>query len=124
MNYYLLYTVAFLIGGNAYCSIELIYRARTHYSMFFCAGLSIIVLLSIYLNNRSISPILFGIYAMITITSLEFLFGYIFNILLKMNVWDYSKVPMNIFGQICIPFSLIWLGFGLIIYAIFKIIKI
>ena len=26
-----------------------------------------------------------------------------------MNVWNYSALPLNIMGQICLPFSLLWL---------------
>jgi uncharacterized membrane protein len=115
-----MYTLAFFIGGNAYCMIELIYRSRTHFSMFFCAGFAIIILLFVYINNSAISPIAFSLIAMITITGLEFIFGVVFNIILKMNVWDYSGLPMNILGQICLPFSLIWFCFGFIIYLLFK----
>lgn len=124
MNYYLLYSLAFLIGGNVYCGIELLYRARTHYSMFFCAGIAIIILLAIYEYNKNISVISFAIYSTLIITGLEFIFGLVFNIGLNMNVWNYSKAPLNILGQICVPFSLIWFCFGILIYIIFKTLKI
>jgi len=32
----------------------------------------------------------------------------IFNILLEKNVWDYSHIPLNFLGQICLPFSGAW----------------
>ena len=32
----------------------------------------------------------------------------IVNIILQWNVWDYSNVPFNVMGQICLPFSIIW----------------
>ena len=43
------------------------------------------------------------------ITVLEFITGVIVNIIFKMNVWNYSSIPLNIMGQICLPFSLLWL---------------
>ena len=43
------------------------------------------------------------------ITSIEFVSGEILNVQLKMNIWDYSAVPYNIDGQICLPFVGIWL---------------
>lgn len=122
MSPFLLYSLAFLAGGNLYCIIELIYRSRTHYSMFFCAGFAIIILLHIYTTYPNIGIFRFALIACAVITALEFIFGIIFNILLKMNVWDYSNVPMNILGQISIPFSLIWFAFGIVIYFIFKLI--
>jgi uncharacterized membrane protein len=42
------------------------------------------------------------------ITSFEFTVGVIVNIILCWNVWDYSAMPMNILGQICLPFSALW----------------
>ena len=42
------------------------------------------------------------------ITAVEFVFGIIFNLYLNMNVWDYKGVPLNILGQICLPYSILW----------------
>ena len=124
MNTFLMYTTVFLLGGDIYCIIELLYRSRTHYSMFFCAGLAMLFLFVIYRENREVSPLLFALAAAIIITLLEFVFGIVFNIFLGMNVWDYSNVPLNIMGQICLPFSLIWFAFGLVIYFIFRILRL
>lgn len=124
MNSYLLYTMAFFAGGNLYCAIELMSRARTHYSMFFCSGLAIVILLYVYMNNRDISPLVFALIASIVITSLEFIFGAVFNIWLGMSVWDYSNIPYNLMGQICLLFSAIWYGFGILIYYGFRLLKL
>nr|DAP04620.1 MAG TPA: putative membrane protein [Herelleviridae sp.] len=42
------------------------------------------------------------------ITALEFLTGCIVNIWLKWDVWDYSNLPLNICGQVCLYFSIAW----------------
>ncbi len=42
------------------------------------------------------------------ITSLEFLTGCIVNLALEWHVWDYSGMPGNVLGQICLPYSLLW----------------
>lgn len=47
------------------------------------------------------------------VTAVELIFGLIFNVLLKMNVWDYSDKPFNFLGQICPAFSLAWLALAL-----------
>lgn len=124
MYMFLKYGLTFLVGGGTYCMVELLTRARTHYSMFFCGGLSILILYAVYYNNKSINPFLFGLIAAIVITSLEFLFGIVFNILLSLNVWDYSNLPFNLFGQISVPFSIIWYFAGIGLYLIFSVIKI
>ncbi len=42
------------------------------------------------------------------VTAVEFIFGVVFNVLLKMNVWDYSNLPFNILGQVCLLYTLLW----------------
>ena len=42
------------------------------------------------------------------ITIIEFVSGVIINIVFGLHVWDYSNIPFNILGQICLPFSVIW----------------
>ncbi len=39
----------------------------------------------------------------------EFLSGYILNIRLKMDIWDYSEMPFNILGQVCLLYGALWL---------------
>lgn len=44
--------------------------------------------------------------ALVTVT--EFFAGLVLNVWLGMGIWDYSEMPVNIFGQICLPFSIVW----------------
>ena len=50
----------------------------------------------------------------IAITDLEFITGIIVNLILHLNVWDYSNLPFNLLGQICLPFCIIWFFLSLI----------
>lgn len=43
------------------------------------------------------------------ITAVEFVTGCLVNIILKWQVWDYSSLPGNLWGQICPQFFLMWL---------------
>ena len=52
---------------------------------------------------------------MIFVTSCEFITGIIVNKWLNLNVWDYSNVPFQLFGQICLPFMALF-GFSIGIY--------
>ena len=45
----------------------------------------------------------------ILILLIEFIAGLILNIWLGLHIWDYSHLPMNLFGQICLPMALVWL---------------
>ena len=41
-------------------------------------------------------------------TIIEFISGLFLNCYLQLGIWDYSNLPVNILGQVCLPFSLIW----------------
>ena len=41
-------------------------------------------------------------------TVLEFITGCIVNLRFGLGVWDYSSVPFNLLGQVCLPFSIGW----------------
>lgn len=48
------------------------------------------------------------------VTLLELISGIILNVWLKLDIWDYSNLPFNFMGQICLPFSLAWVLLSLI----------
>lgn len=98
------------IGGLLYVLIELAFRGRSHWTMFLVGGLCFWL---IGLINEVIP---WGmpfwkqcIIGAVIVTAVEFLTGCIINLWLCWNVWDYSNVPFNVLGQICLPFSLLWI---------------
>lgn len=104
------YLFLFLTGGFAYFYIEILYRGFSHFSMIICGGLAFILCGAInQLMQFKVSVISQMILSMFIITALEFITGYIVNIQLNWNVWDYSGLPFNLLGQICLAYSLIWL---------------
>lgn len=98
----------FLFGGGIYASIELLYRQQTYLSMFFAGGCSLLLIHRWCNNRRSAHRPLIVRCAIgsAAITVVEFVFGLLFN--RSHHVWDYSALPFNLAGQICLPFSLIW----------------
>ena len=103
------YLILGIIYGFIYNFIEVIYRGYTHWTMWvlaFIVGILIGAINNVISWNISLFKQL--ILGVIIATSLEFLFGCIINIELGWNVWDYSNVPFNIMGQVCLPFSFIW----------------
>ena len=44
------------------------------------------------------------------ITAVELIAGLLVN--REYIVWDYRQMPLNFFGQICLPFSLLWVPVG------------
>lgn len=104
------YIFLFLLGGETYYFIETLWRGHSHWTMFL---LGAVCFITVGLINNIISwDMKFEfqcIIGSVVITTLEFITGYIVNIKLSWNVWDYSDIPLNILGQICLPFSLLWL---------------
>ncbi|MCL2401764.1 MAG: putative ABC transporter permease [Oscillospiraceae bacterium] len=101
------YVLIFLTGGIVYCMLELLFRQRTHLSMFFVGGLCV-VLLNIIATKSRVAPWKKWIAAGALITTAEFIAGAVVNIWLGLNVWDYSHMRMNLMGQISLSFSLLW----------------
>lgn len=99
----------FICGGLAYILIELLFRGRSHWAMFLLGG---IVFIEIGCLNEwfdwEMSLILQGIIGSAIITASEFIVGLILNIWLNWGIWDYSNMPFNFMGQICLPFSIGW----------------
>lgn len=99
----------FLIGGAIYVLIELVYRGYSHWTMFLLGGLCFVLIGGVneYIPWEMPLWLQAGIGAVI-ITALEFICGCIVNLALGWDVWDYSNTPLNILGQVCLPFAIIW----------------
>jgi uncharacterized membrane protein len=106
LSYVRRYSFLFLLGGGIYVLIELLYRGRSHFSMFLAGGLSVVLIRIICGRMKGI--VLRCLVGGIIITSVELVFGIIFNLWLGMDVWDYSHLPFNILGQVCPYFTLAW----------------
>ncbi len=98
----------FLLGGAGYIVIELLWRGRTHPTMFFAGGLSFLCfsLISEYFKNKNI--FVKAILCSAAVSLIELVFGIVFNIGFGMEIWDYSDRAFNLLGQICPFFSLLW----------------
>lgn len=107
--------VLFSIGGAIYLMIEVIWRylmnrPDTHWTMFIVGGLAFLIIGSINEYFTWEIPIwLQSIIGTIAVTVLEFISGCVLNIWLGLNIWDYSNMPLNLFGQICVPFMGVWI---------------
>lgn len=98
----------FLFGGIGYGLIEIIWRGRTHWSMLLTGGLCFLTLFKLFEKAERFPLKLKCIAGGAVITSFEFVSGCIFNRLLKLKVWDYSSYRLNIKGQICALYSVLW----------------
>ena len=109
----------FLVGYCTYISIEVTYRNISYPIMGICGGLAILLLDKINDNiSWNVDLCLQGLCGSALITFFELIIGEIaLHTSLLPVMWDYSNVPLNFDGVICLPFSIVW--FFLSILAIF-----
>ena len=98
----------FCVGGLGYVALELLWRGRSHGSMFLAGGSSFLLLGK--LGQTTDRPALRAFGSAGIITGVELAAGLLFN--RDHSVWDYRQLPYNIKGQICLPFSLLWVPIG------------
>ena len=100
----------FTFGGLCYGILEIFWRGTTHISMFLVGGLCFLII-SLIDGTGAFggSLLLEAPLCALCVTAVELLSGLWINRVLMLEVWDYSDVPMNFMGQICLPFSAIWL---------------
>ena len=97
----------FILGGSAYVGLEYLWRGRSDPSMFVAGGACFLLLGGL---NRAQPRLPLPFRALAgagIITAVELLAGLLVN--RNYTVWDYRQMPLNLGGQICLPFSLLWI---------------
>lgn len=102
------FLIVFGIGGFSYGLIEIIFRGYTHWSMFLAGGFIFSILYKLFGYIGKGHLIIKCTLGCAIITTIEFITGVSVNMLWGLNVWDYSNKPLNLFGQICLLFSVGW----------------
>ena len=107
----------FSLGGLAYCGLELLWRGRTHFSMFLAGGTSLLLLGKLNRAEPKLPLFLRAVVGSGIITMVELSAGLIFN--RSYTVWDYRDQWGNWLGQICPLFSLLWIGIAALVLLIY-----
>ena len=98
--------MSFWLGAAGYPLLELLWRGRTHPAMALAGGLACMALRRISKTDRPIGQL--ALLGGLMITGIEYGIGKGFN--RRYQIWDYRRVPLNLHGQICLPFTLVWCG--------------
>ena len=101
-------TVVFLLGGVSYSLIEILWRGYTHYTMVLLGGVCFLSLYKLFNLMKDYSLLEKCVAGAILITTLEFTVGCFVNLVFHMNVWNYSSMPFNLLGQVCLVYSTLW----------------
>ena len=112
--------VLFYLGGCAYMGLELLWRGRTHGSMFAAGGTCF--LLIGHLNHvRPRLPLPLRCLAGAGIvTMVELATGLLAN--RQFQVWDYRDRPGNFLGQICPLFTALWVPVSLAALGLYELL--
>ena len=105
-------------GGAAYYSLEVLCRGHSHWSMALCGG---VCLSAIFHLNRTMKDKPLVLRATLSggvITAVELVCGCLVNLKFGLGVWDYSHLPLHLLGQICLPFTLLWIALSIPVCAI------
>ena len=97
------YPLLFCAGGLGYMGLEFLWRGWTHKAMFFAGGTCFLL--------KNCPPWVKAIAGAGMITAVELGVGLLLN--RQYRIWDYRNVPLNFFGQICLPYSLLWIPVSL-----------
>lgn len=108
-------TILWFIGGILYYLLEMLFRGHSHWSMIIVGGICFVAVGEINEIISWTTPLWKqGIIGSIIITTIEFISGCLLNLVLKLSVWDYSNMPFNLLGQICLPFTILWFFLSII----------
>lgn len=113
------YFFIFIVGAVGYCGLEVLWRGFTHPSMAVVGGLCLILIQRINRRFREKPLYLRAALCAVGISVVEFLAGILLNVVLNLNVWDYSAQPFDLLGQVCPLYSVLWffLSCGVIFFG-------
>ena len=110
----------FCIGGILYNLIEILWRGYTHWSMFWVGGTCFHIMGLIHTGLKKLTMFSRCTLCALAVTVVEFVSGCLFNLKLKMDVWDYKDMPFNIMGQVCLLYTVLWGGLSLIALPVYR----
>lgn len=108
----------FYTGGTVYLSLELLYRGRSHGSMFLAGGLCFLLIGHMNRVEPKLPLSLRALVGALIVTAVELGTGMVFN--RQYQVWDYRDQPGNFMGQICPLFSALWIPLSLAAALLFE----
>lgn len=105
------YSVMWYVGGMLYTGLELLWRGWSHGSMFAAGGLCFVLIGHLGELPRPMPLLPRAVLGAGIITAVELGAGLLVN--RQFRVWDYRHLPGNFLGQICLPFTLLWIPVSL-----------
>ena len=98
--------VLFYLGGCAYMGLELLWRGRSHGSMFIAGGTCFLLIGQLNQVQPRLPLPLRAVTGAGIVTMVELGMGLLCN--RNFEVWDYRERAGNFLGQICPAFTVLW----------------
>ena len=123
------YAFIWFSGGIAYYIVEFLFRGFSHWSMFMVGGTVFLFCTYQAVEMQWSEPMWIQVIrATIFAAALEFVSGIILNKYFHLSIWDYSDQPLQLWGQICLPFTILFSGLivvaiplgGMLLHKIFR----
>ena len=113
--------VLFYVGGAAYLIMELLYRGRSHGSMFLAGGTCFLLIGRMNHVSPRLSLPARAVAGALIVTMVEFAAGLLVN--REYAVWDYRDQPGNLMGQICPLFTAFWIPLSLLAIFLYGLME-
>ena len=111
----------FCLGGSGYVGLELLWRGRSHGSMFLAGGICFLLLGKLRKLKPRLPMALRCLVGAGAITCVELGVGLLFN--RDYRVWDYRQLPWNLWGQVCAVYSALWIPVSLLAFWLYGAVE-
>ncbi|MBQ2887564.1 MAG: hypothetical protein IJE29_01410 [Firmicutes bacterium] len=109
-----------LAGALGYGLVEIFWRGHTHWSMLMAGAICVWAVDYLDRMAGGLPDLAKALLCGLIITTVELLFGMAFNFYADAGVWDYSALPFNFLGQICLYYTLIWVALSVILLRLVR----
>ena len=113
-------------GGSLYFLMEVAYKSLTgHPERISWTMLVVAIVLTVPVERAGAElpwgcPLgLQAVACAALVTVVELVAGLVLNVWMGLNIWDYSHLPLNLWGQICPQFAVVWWALCLIFIPVF-----
>ena len=100
--------IVFTVGGVGYPIIEYLWRGYSHWTMELVGGICFLAIFETEKRLKNSPLLLKCLLSASIITTVELISGILFNVIMNMDIWNYSDMPCNFIGQICLPYTFLW----------------
>ena len=113
--------VLFYLGGCAYMGLELLWRGRSHGSMFIAGGACFLLIGQLNQVQPRLRLPLRAVVGAGIVTMVELGIGLLCN--RNFEVWDYREQAGNFLGQICPAFTVLWVPVSLMALGLYELLS-